>query len=292
MDDYSLDSLLRPAFSDQSERLKEYFESLPAFSPATAKIVQLSGSLNASPSEIVGAIRLDPVLTGRVLELVNSAYFSLAERVTSLNRAVVYLGLNTIKNLALSVAVMRSIGGKDKLKELIFPAWSHSLTTAACARGLAKASKCPPEIAEEFFIAGLLHFVGRIVLIQAFQDTHPHDWNLSRADEKNLFGTDHCSVGGDLLNRWKFSEEMVRAVRTYSAPDSQEKLPHALNLASAMAERLEQADGTRPSSELSEYSQASLEVLGISEGDLEVELQKVPEIVKRASAFLGGVGSA
>ena len=131
-----------PSFDSQKAVLKKHVESMPAFSPATAKIITLANKLNTPPAEIVAAIRLDPVLTGKVLQLVNSAYFSLAQRVTSLNRAVVYLGINTIKNLALSTAVMQAFDTKNKeLADLIRPAWRHSLAAAVCAK---KSSSCKP----------------------------------------------------------------------------------------------------------------------------------------------------
>jgi HD-like signal output (HDOD) protein len=292
MDDFSLESLLKPAFNEQAAKLKKFVDSLPAFSPATTKIVQLSSLLNAPPAEIVGAIRLDPLLTGKVLELINSAYFSLAERVTSLNRAVVYLGINTIKNLALSAAVMDAVGGKGSLKSLVFPAWQHSLTTAVCAKGIARASRVAPEVAEEYFIAGLLHFVGRIILIQAFHESHPKEWNLTPAEERNLFGTDHCEVGSDILSRWKFSDEMILAIRTYPTPSPEKKIPHVLNLASAMAFRLGAKTAKAPEgAQGPQYSQDSLSFLSLTETALESELNSVPAFLEKAAVFLGPMAS-
>lgn len=106
MDDINLDALLRPAYRDQEERIARHLASVPALSPAASKLIQISSQLNPSPGEIVATIRLDPILSARVLEIVNSAYFSPAEKVVSLQRAVVVLGINTIKNLALSCAVI------------------------------------------------------------------------------------------------------------------------------------------------------------------------------------------
>ena len=69
------------------------------------KVMAVSNDLNSSARDLVKVIQMDPVLTAKVLKLVNSAYFALREEVTSLSKAIIMLGINTIKNLAMSTAV-------------------------------------------------------------------------------------------------------------------------------------------------------------------------------------------
>ncbi len=267
--------------------LKKYVDGMPSFSPATSKIIQLSSQMNASSNELVAAIRMDPVLTGRVLQLVNSAYFSLAQKVTSLNRALVYLGINTIKNLALSTAVMEAFESKNAdLKGLIAPAWRHSLAAAVCAKNIARASRVPANALEEYFIAGLLHKIGQIVMIQAFHSTTPHNGQISLAQEKEIYGIDHSEVGANTLRKWKFSDELVSAVGAYHQPPPGEKMSNYLHIADGMTFRLG-LNGYGSEPEPGRLIQPSaFESVGLTENEVLNELSDASEQIEKAEIFL------
>ena len=268
--------------------LTKYIEKMPTFSPATSKIIQLANKLNASPNEIVAAIRLDPVLTGRVLQLVNSAYFSLAQRVTSLNRAVVYLGINTIKNLALSTAVLQTFENKNKeLAEVVKPVWKHSLATAVCAKIIAKTAGVPVNMLEEYFIAGLLHDIGKTILMQAFFETQPHDGRLSAAEETARYSLDHSQLGAQTLKKWNFHEQITEAVAAHHAPVERNKISYILQLADAMTYRLalngekeESEKQTRP------LDPGLWKILGIEEATVLKDLETAQEQIEKAEVFL------
>ncbi len=276
------------SFENERQILKRYVDGMPTFSPATAKIVQLSNNLNAPAAEIVAAIRLDPVLTGKVLQLVNSAYFSLAQKVTSLNRALVYLGINTIKNLALSSAVMDAVDVKNQeLAELIKPTWKHSLATAVCAKGIAKAAHVPPTHVEEFFIAGLLHKLGQIILIQAFHSTNPHNGKLTIEEERARYGLDHSMVGAETLRRWKFADDLVDGISAYHTPQKGNPLSCFIHVADAMTYQLklngEPTAGEHPSPAI---APEAWETIGLSEAQVVNELRSAPEQIEKAEIFL------
>ena len=88
-------------------------ENIPSLSPTASKVIQLANNINTPPPELTKAIKLDPVLSAKVLKLVNSSYFALSNQIVSLEKAVILLGLNTIKNLALSAAVPGRSKGKS-----------------------------------------------------------------------------------------------------------------------------------------------------------------------------------
>jgi len=273
--------------------LEKYMGSMPTFSPATGKIIQLASQLNTPANEIVAAIRMDPILTGRVLQLVNSAYFSLATKVTGLNRALVYLGINTIKNLALSTAVMEAFSNKDKeLSDLIAPAWRHSLATAVCAKGIAKAANAPANTLEEYFIAGLLHDVGEIVMMQAFFSTTPHDGHQSEEEERDVYGVDHSAVGSEVLTRWKFPQELITAVSSAHSPNRESRLSYILHVADAMTHRLMlNGDEPHPFELTRVIEEDSYSVIGISKDKIEAQLESAPEEIEKAEIFLN-IGSS
>jgi putative nucleotidyltransferase with HDIG domain len=280
---------LRPLVADDFENiLQEYINSMPTFSPATAKIIQLANMLNPPANEIVSSIRLDPVLTGKVLQLANSAYFSLAQRVTSLNRALVYLGINTIKNLALSTAIMETFETRNKeLKELVKPSWSHSLATAICAKGLAKLTGVSPLVIEEYFIMGLLHDLGKITMIQAFHRHLPHYGEYSLAEEKRMYNLQHNQVGANLLKKWKFSEDIVQAVRDHHEPKTEHPQTHLLHLANCLTYELHlngQADPTKDREH--PIQENSWTVLKIKKEDALKELSSASEQIQKAEVFL------
>lgn len=292
MQPFDLSALLPPDHDQQKQTLKKYVDSMPTFSPATAKILQLANQLNAQPAEIVAAIRLDPVLTGKVLQLVNSAYFSLAQKITSLNRAVVYLGINTIKNLALSTAVMQAFETKNQeLAKLIRPSWYHSLATAVCAKNLARAAGEDSKLLEEYFIAGLLHDVGKIIFIQAFHGTRtPHDGTLTRVAERERYGLDHVQVTANTLSRWKFSDELVAGVATYANPPPQNRLASLLHVADALTYQLG-LNGEPAESASHPILPGAYATMGLTEEKARAELASAPDQIQKAEIFLNIAGS-
>ncbi|VAX19366.1 hypothetical protein MNBD_NITROSPINAE03-665, partial [hydrothermal vent metagenome] len=86
-------------------RLLDLVEKMPGFSQTVTKIVALANDPNSTPADLVKTISMDPVLTAKLLKLINSAYFGLAHPIVSLQRAAIMLGFNTVKNIALSLSV-------------------------------------------------------------------------------------------------------------------------------------------------------------------------------------------
>jgi putative nucleotidyltransferase with HDIG domain len=274
-----------PNHDAQIAVLKKHIDSMPAFSPATVKIISLVSRMNTPPAEIVAAIRLDPVLTGKVLQLVNSAYFELAQRVTSLNRAVVYLGINTIKNLALSTAVMQTFETKNQtLANLIQPAWRHSLAAAVSVKLIAKACGEDPKMLEEYFIAGLLHDVGKIILMQAFFETLPHDGTLSLPAEREKYGTDHGKLGSETLKRWKFNDDLVQAIGSFYNPPATNRMANFIHLANAMTYRLD-LNGPDNSGE-AKIQPGCYGAIGLTEEKTLFALTGAGEQIRKAEVFL------
>src|ERR1035437_1151040 len=81
-------------------------EKMPAFTQNVLRVIELTSDINSDPKDLVEVIQCDPILMMRILKLVNSPYFGLAQKISSINHAVVYIGINTVKNLALSTAII------------------------------------------------------------------------------------------------------------------------------------------------------------------------------------------
>ena len=207
-----------------SKRLAAAVDSMPAFPKSVQRVLELSRNLDASAKELVDVIDKDPVITVRILKVVNSAYYSLPKQITSVGHAVVYMGFNTIKNLALGIA---AIGMLPKSSEAGFDGQQyllHSLTTAAIAKLLA--ARLRGIDATDAFIAGLLHDFGKVVLALNL----PHEFRaalqMSQTTGRSLhltlrevLGADHAVVGAMLVEKWRFAPHVVDAIGNQYGPE-------------------------------------------------------------------------
>ena len=201
-----------------SQKLAAAVESMPAFPKSVQKILELTRDVNCTPKDIVQVIEKDPVVTVKILKVVNSAYYSLPKQITSINHAVVYLGFNTIKNLALSIA---SIGMLPKSNAAGFDVQQyllHSLATAGIAKLLA--SKHGIADPMDCYIAGLLHDFGKVVFAQFMADEFRTALALSARDGVSLhlalrqtIGADHALVGAMLVEKWRFPAKLIETIR-------------------------------------------------------------------------------
>ena len=215
---------------DNSERLKriqEYIDSMPSLSTTANKVVQVCNQPNTSANDLNKIISLDPVLTGQVLKLINSAYYSLPNKITSVTRAIVVLGLNTIKNLALSSAILDGLRKHDKSALSMDLFWSHSLCAGVMAKALAGLKRIPPSVQEEYFIAGLLHDLGKIPLSTCFPNRYGKMLEILKIKniplvlaEKKVFGLNHCEAGKMIVEKWRLSEQIIDVLEHHHNPEN------------------------------------------------------------------------
>ena len=210
--------------------LQKLEQNLPSLSPTSSKIIQLASNINTPPQDLTKAIKLDPVLSAKVLKLVNSSYFSLREKIVSLEKAVIMLGLNTIKNLALSAAVLTQISSKNQA-----PAfnnnefWKHSLAVGITARLIAQKRNIDKKIIEDYFIAGLLHDLGLAVESHIFPDemeriakycTKDGILMAEAVELGGLGGMNHCKIGELLAEHWNLSQSLKNVMVLHHDPFS------------------------------------------------------------------------
>ena len=207
-----------------SQKLTAAVDRMPAFPRSVQQILQLTRDVNCAPKDLVRVIDHDPVVTVKILRVVNSAYYSLPKQITSINHAVVYMGFNSLKNLALSIAAVGmlpkdNLAGFDAQEYLL-----HSLTTANIAKMLA------PRVGNvdstDCFIAGLLHDFGKVVFAQFMPKEFREALLMSEWSETSLhlalrqiIGTDHAVVGAMLVEKWRFAAPLVETIRHQFADD-------------------------------------------------------------------------
>ena len=206
---------------DQLKVVAEYIKNMPSLPVTVSKVQEICDNPKTSPVDLYKVISLDPVLMGKVMKLINSAYYGLSDQVTSLVRAIIMLGMNTVKNLALSSAVIGLISGEKsfiKLNSDMF--WEHSLCTGIIAKKIAEDKFSVRGGLEEYFITGLLHDIGKIPLISCFPKEYTEMVN-KRADgqycsineaETDYFGMDHTVTGQMIADSWKLGDPVKNVI--------------------------------------------------------------------------------
>ncbi len=199
-------------------KLTAAVDRMPAFPKSVQRILELTRDVNCSPKDLVQVIDKDPVVTVKILKVVNSAYYGLPKQITSISHAVVYMGFNSVKNLALSIAAIGMLpkaaaAGFDGQQYLL-----HSLATAGIAKQLA--SRIGDADPGDCFIAGLLHDFGKAVFAQFMPVEFRQALERCRLDQSSLhlalreiIGVDHAEVGAMLVEKWHFAAPLVETIR-------------------------------------------------------------------------------
>ena len=202
-----------------NEELIVFVEKMPAFPKSVQRIVQLTSAADTSAKEIVQVIQSDPVMTIKILKVINSPFYGMPQKISSIQRAVVNLGLNTIKNQALSVAAMGVLNPKNRAGFNINSFLLHSLTTATICRMLAEKLEIPQVECSDFFVAGLLHDFGKIVFAEFYPDNFKQALEKSKQDnialnktELEFIGLNHAQAGKLLAKRWELDEALFNAI--------------------------------------------------------------------------------
>ncbi|MFH0785717.1 MAG: HDOD domain-containing protein [Pseudomonadota bacterium] len=200
----------------QRREIEKFIDKMPSLSTTVGKVMEICSRTDASPNELNKVISLDPVLAGQVLKLINSAYYSLVNKVTSLTRAITMLGMNTVKNMALSTAIIRTVTGAKKSRALpTTKFWAHSIGAGVSAKLLGEAKGLPVMEREELFLAGLLHDLGKV----PFGDDYIEALNIAKFEqlplhevELDVMGIDHQEVGLMIAEKWKLNDVITTCI--------------------------------------------------------------------------------
>lgn len=194
--------------------------SLPETVTRTQTLINSSDS---SATEIGDSLSHDPALTARLLRIVNSPYYGFATQIETVSRAITLIGTLDLLDLVLATSVVRLF--KDIPPELVTmdKFWEHSLYTAVIARILAQHGRAPNT--ERYFIAGLIHDIGELVLFSQRPRQSAEVLRLVQekpgellAAETQVFGFTHGQVGAELARAWNLPPSLVTAIRHHHAP--------------------------------------------------------------------------
>lgn len=188
----------------------------------TVKIIGIVEDPRSTARDLHDIIKSDPALSARLLKVVNSAFYGLPGQVATIDRAIVLLGLSTVKNIAIAASISRLFTG-ERISETFTgkDIWRHSVAVAVLTRQIYKQVFGHQPDADEAFLAGLIHDLGLLVVRQAFPeqlaqviDTCSKQGGSFCAIEEQIIGANHQIFGQQLAAKWKFPTRL-RTVLAY-----------------------------------------------------------------------------
>ena len=201
----------------------EAIEDLPTLPTVVTKITSQIRNPATNATDIGKLIEQDQVLTGKVLRLVNSAYYGFPKQIRSIQNAVVILGFNKIRTVVITASVFDLIK-RDQRGLDVKRFWQHSLGAAIASRVVAE-TLGDGHAGDEAFVGGLLHDIGKIVLDQ-YQPAvygpivkYAHDRGILLVEsEKAVMGLTHAKVGEWIAEKWRLPSVIVNMVRYHHSP--------------------------------------------------------------------------
>ena len=221
------DSQLPPDFwqkqPKQAETLLRGRIELASLPDVYTQIVEVMNSPRSSASDLAEMISKDTSLSSRMLKLVNSAFYGFPARIDSISRAVTLIGTRELTTMALGISVVNAFKDIPCTLMSMEGFWRHSIACGVFARLLA--SHKIGTSAEQLFIGGLLHDIGRMVMLKQIPTAYAEVIKQARLQQTTLFeterkllGYDHMEVGNLLCKEWRFSKALEEMVSWHHLP--------------------------------------------------------------------------
>lgn len=198
--------------------------ALATLPEVTSRIISTVEDPRSSAGKLHEIICHDPALLARILKVVNSSFYGLPGQIGSIERAIVLLGLNAIKNIAVAASLGQLFRGVRlcpgyTAKDL----WSHCIAVGLTARELARMLELP--IADEAFLAGMIHDIGILMELQTWPEQLSRVCNVIKLDggdfckaEREILNVDHQALGKALAQHWKFPQSCQQVAGFHHDP--------------------------------------------------------------------------
>lgn len=266
----------------------------------TLKIVELVEDPKSTAQDLHKVISNDPALCSRILKVVNSSFYGLPGQIGSINRAIVMLGLNAVKNIAIAASLAKLFRGGELTPN--FSArdlWNHSTAVAATCKVLADTLKLG--LADEAFLAGLIHDIGIMVEMQYDRNKLIEVFDKIGADslgipansmievETLVFGASHQDFGAGLAEKWKFPQTFKLVAGYHHRPMELPAETRTLTALVYIADRLaaECSKGFRLDLTNTEIDSQVCDALRLTPEKLAEIKKKLPEHLKNVGSVLG-----
>lgn len=198
-------------------------EEIPTLPVISQKILDVMSDPEVSYKDIVNVVEYDQALALKILKVANSAFYGTIGKVSSLENAIVKLGINEVKSIVLGVSVHNFFTGKSTGLFDIDKFWEHSIVCSQVSKYLGNYFRIKNN--DMLFLGGLIHDMGKVVIGQYFHDEFLEiieyiDKNQSSFSEaeKTVIGTTHYQIAAKLLNQWNFPKEVIMYILYHHAP--------------------------------------------------------------------------
>ncbi|WP_265823684.1 response regulator [Geovibrio ferrireducens] len=212
--------------NEEAKRIVSRISMLPTMPVTFQRISEEMSNPDYSVAAIARIVAEDSSMSANILKLVNSSFFGLINRITSPEKAIALLGADTIRSFIVNEHIFTEIKtGQIKYFNLDLLR-NHTLLVARLSKTISKQIGQSKQYTEMSSIAGLLHDIGKVVLITNFNKTYKVVVDEAREQnksiwemEKEIIGTSHAEVGAYLLSLWGFDEEVIQAVHLHHCPN-------------------------------------------------------------------------
>ncbi|MCK5077831.1 MAG: HDOD domain-containing protein [Calditrichia bacterium] len=207
----------------------EKIENIATIPGNAFQIIQLINDPDSSLNAISKLIEQDMSLTTKILKIANSPFIGYISKVDTVQRALTILGLNQVKNMVLAIALYSAfVNFKETENFSREKFWQHSFGTGQIARTFA--NKLNIHMRGEEFVGGVIHDVGKIIIDQYFPEKFEEILKYSKDNqmpliesEQKILGADHMEIGGWILKKWQFPENLISVVSYHHNPSKSEK---------------------------------------------------------------------
>lgn len=265
--------------------------SLPSLPAVALRVIELTSDRNVSLDLLAETIQNDQGLAAKVLRTVNSSFYGLRTRCSTINKALVMLGLSPVKSLALGFSLVSSLSNENDKNFDYVAYWRRGLFTAVAARCIADAARL--RCADEAFLGGLLQDVGQMAMYRALSDRYLAIMAKTQGDHRKLarfelteLEMQHADLGAMLAQRWKLPDELVMPVKYHerptAAPAAYMQLVQAVGLGNIAHDAMTDAEPVEAMRRL--YIKAQ-EWFGIGSSDMSSLLRRIAEATKEMSAL-------
>lgn len=222
---------------DVMENFKKGKVELPVLPQVVHDVQTVMRQPSSSSEDLAKVIEKDAVISVRLIAVANSPYYRGIEQITSVRTAIGRLGLKETQNLITAIANKNLYETKNaRFRRLMETLWVHSLAVGYFSVSLAREFGASDE--QRYFFMGIVHDIGKVVLLKALSDTIPAKSRFETPQIKKAVEEIHAGFAGSLLKRWGFSKEFIQAVMQHEArevTEETEKGALVLNLANHMA---------------------------------------------------------
>jgi len=261
----------------------------------TAKIISVVDDPKSTAKDLHNIIKNDPALATKILKVVNSAFYGLPGQVADIDKAIILLGLSAVKNIAISASISR-LFAVDKISDQFSARdiWKHSVAVAVAARQFCVLSN-KKSMAEETFLAGLIHDLGLLIERQAFLEQLTEVVaTVAKGEqdfcdvENEIIGADHQVLGCALTAKWKFPRILQTVVGYHHKVDKlspeNQMLPQLVYIADTFCSK--EKIGFHIAAQNQPLTEKIIGAAGLSQHNLDAVRELLPEYIETAESIL------